>query len=78
MEKFKNVDIIIVKDNLKNKIIELINKDEGLNNIKIMSLEELKKKYYFCYDEQAIYYLMTKYNYQIDVAKMYLSKQRMR
>ena len=62
MERFKNKDILIVKNNIRNKVIEKINK-EGLINIKIMSLEDLRKKYYFTYDEHAIYYLMKKYNY---------------
>jgi len=43
MQNLKNIDLIIVKNNLKNKIIELLNKDKELNNIKIMSLEELKQ-----------------------------------
>ena len=40
---------------------------------KIISLDELKKKYYFNYDKRAIYYLMKNFNYQYDVSKMYLS-----
>ena len=71
MEKFKNADVVIVKNNIKNKIVEELNKD-GLSNVKVMSLNEIRDKYYFTYDERAIYYLMENYNYQIDVARMYL------
>lgn len=71
MKRFKSVDILIVKENIKNKIIEKL-RDNGLFNIRVMSLKEVRDKYYFSYDETAIYYLMNKYNYQIDVARMYL------
>ena len=64
--------IIIVKNNQKKELIKQINQ-ENLSNIKIISLEEFRMKYYFTYDNKAIYYLMKKYNYQLDVAKMYLS-----
>ena len=72
MIDFGEYDILIVKNNIRNKIIEKIN-SEGLKKIKIMSLEDVYNKYYFTYDEHAIHYLMKKYNYQVDVAKMYLS-----
>lgn len=73
MDKFKDIDILVVKGNIRNKVIEEFN-NYNLNNIKIMTLNEIKDKYYFTYDEKTIYYLIKKYNYQIDVAKMYLSK----
>ncbi len=71
MKEFNGIDILIVKDNVKNSVIEYLS-NSGLLKIKVMSLKELRDKYYFTYDERAIYYLMNKYNYQIDVAKMYL------
>jgi len=64
--------LLIVLKTQKKQTIEKIRK-QGLCNIKIMSLEELRTKYEFNYNEQAIYYLMKKYHYQYDVAKMYLS-----
>ena len=39
-----------------------------------MTINELRRKLYFDYDEQAIYYLMKKYGYLIDVAKMYIDR----
>jgi len=72
MKKFENIDILIVKNELKNRMIEKL-KITGLVNTKVMSLDEVREKYYFTYDEKAIYYLMKKYGYQIDVARVYLS-----
>lgn len=64
--------IIIVKNNQKKDLIKNLSQTT-LSNVKIISLEEFRKKYYFDYDNKTIYYLMKKYNYQLDVAKMYLS-----
>lgn len=71
--KIPNNAIIITPDNLKKKLLKRLNSNK-LMNFKIMTLTEVRNKFYFSYDEQAIYYLMNKYNYVIDVAKMYLSK----
>ena len=68
INRFKYIDVLIVKNNIKNKIIEELN-NNGLFNIKVMSLKEVLNKYYFTYDEKTIYYLVSKYNYNIDVAK---------
>lgn len=76
MEKISNYEILIVKSDIKNKIIEKLS-NEGLLNTKVLSLEEVRDKYYFTYNERAIYYLIKKYNYQIDVAKMYLSNMKL-
>ena len=75
MNKFKIPanSIIIAPDNLKKALLKSMSKDT-LSNIKVITLTEVRQKFYFNYDERAIYYLMEKYNYVIDVAKMYLSK----
>ena len=65
--------IVITPANLKAKLLKKLN-DNALSNIKVMTLPELRQKLYFTYNEQAIYYLMNKYNYLIDVAKMYLNR----
>ena len=71
-----NIDefsLVIVPASLKKSFLRKISNNR-LKNIKVMTTKELRQKFYFSYDEKAIYYLMKKYNYQIDVAKMYLSK----
>ena len=65
--------VIIVLDNLKKKLLKKL-RDKPLKNIKIITINELRRKLYFDYDEQAIYYLMKKYSYLIDVAKMYMDR----
>ena len=75
INRFKDIDILVVKNNIRNKIIEELN-NNGLFNIKVMSLKEVLNKYYFTYDEKTIYYLVSKYNYNIDVAKMYLDNMK--
>lgn len=65
--------IIITPSHKKNKLLKRLT-SEPLKNYKILTTKQLRQNFYFTYDEQAIYYLMNKYNYQIDVAKMYLSR----
>ena len=71
LKDFKN-SIMIVPDDIKTKILKIFHAD--LNNVKIMTLSEWKQKFYFTYDEHAIYYLTKKYHYCYDVAVMYLKR----
>ena len=64
--------ILIVNSWEKNNIISKLSAEGGFFNIKIMTLNELRNKLYFSYDEKAIYYLMSKYGYKYDVCLMYL------
>lgn len=72
MEKLKNNTIVITSYENKVNILKEINKKDKLINIKFLTKEELLKKYYFSYDEKTIYYLMNKYGYKYEVAKLYL------
>ena len=67
----KNGDIVITDKKLQ--ILEILNKKQKILNIKIMNLEEFKKRYFGYYDERAIYYLIDKYHYKYEIAKMYLN-----
>lgn len=64
--------IWVIKKNKKEKILTQYQK-ENLLKAKIITIEELVKNYNLNYDNKAIYYLMKKYSYTLDVAKMYLS-----
>ena len=68
MKKFNN-KIIILKDNQKESFL---NKIDSLLNVKIITLNELKKKYYFDYDKEALYFISKKYNVIYDVSKKYI------
>lgn len=69
---FENNSVLIIPNNIKNKVIKKINSDDRLHNIKYMSKEELYRSYYFSYDEKTIYYVMKKYNVEYDIAISYL------
>lgn len=64
--------IIICPNQEKIKILEELSTKKELLNIKFMTKEEFINNYYFSYDDNTIYYLMSKYNLHIDIAKLYL------
>lgn len=64
-------NIIITSYNNKlNKLKEL---NSTLSNIKIYTLNEFNRLYYFDYDEKTIYYIMNKYNVIYDIAEIYIN-----
>lgn len=67
-----NLKIIICPNDEKNNILNSFNNDSKLHNIKFMTKNEFIKNYFFDYDYEAIYYLMKKYKYNLDVCKVYL------
>ena len=69
IESFNN-KVLIIKDNIKDYILDHIS--NKLINIKIITLSELKKKYYFDYDKETIYYICKNYNVISSVAKKYI------
>ncbi len=64
--------ILVIPNNIKNKVLLEINKTKELYNVKIMDINELITRLTFSYDESAIYYLMKKYNIKYEVSKVYL------
>ncbi len=74
MEKLevKENTILIVPREFRKKVTKQLS-EHSLQNVKIMTLDEIRKKMYFDYDKKALYYLTKKYHYQYDVAKMYLT-----
>lgn len=72
LNDIKEDTILIIPNNLKEKILKYIDSLDKLIPIKIFSLEELKKKIYFDYDTNAILYLMDKYHYKYEVSKVLL------
>lgn len=74
LEKYKNEELLIIcPTEEKMKILTNLQNDKNIYNIKFMTIEEFKNNYFFSYDEKTIYYLMNKYNYNIDVCKVYLN-----
>lgn len=68
MEEFNN-KIVILNDYDKKSFIKKIDK---LINVKVITLSELKRKYYFDYDNKAIYFVSNKYNCIPEIAKIYI------
>ena len=73
LDKINEKTIIICPTNIKNKLLNEINKRDSLINVKIYSLEELKRIICFDYGINAILYLMEKHSYSVDIAKYYIN-----
>ena len=72
-ELIKDNLLIICPNEEKIKTLDYLSKENKLYDIKFMTKEEYKKNYYFDYTEKTLYYLLKKYNYNLDVAKVYLN-----
>ena len=67
---FKNGQIIITSNINKKNLLKKQNKE--LLNIKIYSISEFNKLFYFDYNEETIFYIMKNYNTKYEIAKIYL------
>ena len=65
--------LIVCPNDEKLRILEENNNSNKLDNIKFMTKNEFISNYYFNYGNKAIYYLMDKYKYNLDVCKVYLN-----
>ena len=69
----QSTTFIICPNETKMKLLKDASSKNELLNIKFMTKEEYKNIYYFSYNEKTLAYLMKKYNYNIDVCKVYLN-----
>lgn len=72
LNNLENDSILIIPNNLKDKVLSYINSYDSFINIKIMTLDEVKRNIYFDYDEEAISYIMNKYKVKSNIARIYL------
>ena len=72
MEKLENNMLVICPNEQKVKILNHLQQETKLYNIKFMTKEEYLRNYFFSYQDKAILYLMKKYHYKVDVCKVYL------
>ena len=72
LDFIKNDSILIIPNNIKNKVLLEIESGNFLLNIKFMSLDEFKKEYYFNYKKEAILFIMDNYKLEIDISKTIL------
>ncbi len=64
--------LIIIPTNIRKKLIKYLNNQSQMYNITVLNFIELKKKLFFDYDKNAIYYLHKNYNLSLNNAKEYL------
>ncbi len=72
VEELKEFDIIITTKDIKKRLLIEISKNKQIMPIKIMTLIELKKQFLFDYNEDAIYYVMNKYQVKYEIAEVYI------
>ena len=70
--QYKNNSILVVPNSIKKDILLEISNLNTLLNIKVLSINELNKKYYFDYNEETIFYIMKKFNTRKEIAEIYL------
>lgn len=73
LDKIIDKTIIVCPSSIKKRVLKEIDKKDRLINVKIYSLEELKRLVYFDYDIKSILYLMDNYHYSYDVSAYYLN-----
>ena len=76
LKEIKEKTLLLVEDNLKNKILENIEKENQLINIKIMTRSEFIKHYFYDYNEETIYYIAREYHTNSKNAKIYLENMK--
>ena len=72
IDSLNDKTIIITNYSYKLDLLKKIDSSGKLFNLKFMTMEEVINKFYFTYDENAIYYLMDKYRVTRDIAGIYL------
>lgn len=62
----ENDSILIVPSQIKEKILTEMDKKSKLFNVKLMEINEFKRKYFFDYTTETIFYAMKHYNYDYE------------
>ena len=75
MDFIKELDdnsFLLIPNNIKDKVLDYIDKNNLLLNIKFLSFNDLKNGLIYSYDNKAIYYLMNEKNISYSLAKSYI------
>ena len=72
LNDIQNNTIIICENSYKKYILKFMTKNKLFLNVKFFTKKEFFKEYFFDYHEQALYFLIKKYHFKIEVAQMYL------
>ena len=65
--------LMICPNSKKLKLLEQERNNKELHNIKFMTKEEFISNYFFKTNEKTLEYLLKKYNFNLDVARVYLN-----
>ena len=72
LKNIKEDSILLIPNNIKDKILEYINENKLLINIKFLTLNDLKKGLFYDYNDETIYKLMKNNGISYSVAKSYI------
>lgn len=73
LKDLDNSSILIIPNNLKRKILDYIDSNNLLLNIKLMSFNDLKKGLLFDYTNETIFHVMKEYKVNYGVSKDYIN-----
>ncbi len=73
LKELNKKTLLIIPSKLKEKVLKFIDENNIFIPFKIIEFESLKRKIYFDYDDNAVYFLKKKYNIKKDVAENYLN-----
>lgn len=73
IDMLENNRIIVTENEYKLELLKEFSSSSKFISVKFMNKKEFLSKFYFSYDEKAIYYLMDKYNIKEDIAVTYLN-----
>ena len=68
----KDNSIIICENLYKESLLKKFSKNKLFLNVKFYTKKDFFNNYLFGYKDEVLYYLVNKYGYKVDVAKMYL------
>lgn len=72
IDDIENNSILLIPNNIKNKVLDYINDTNTLKSIKIISFNDLKTGLYYTYNNETIKSIMTKYNINYTIAKTFI------
>ncbi len=72
MDEIKENSIVVVADAYKEKFIEDFRRRHSMFAVMVLGLDEFKKKYYFDYTSEAVFFVHEKLGVIKEVAQMYL------
>ena len=72
LKNIKEDSILIIPNNIKNKLLDYITENKLLINVKLLTFNDLKKGLLYDYNDETIYRLMKNKNISYSVAKSYI------